>query len=137
MQQYEYNKTITTVRELKQYIGKPIYLYYTFGEMGMGNSETRNNIYYAWIKQLTEIPRRWNGECYEDSHTVAGVPVKGLNTLQMITKNGENIAFVHFDDDRIPKTSDAQMHVRTLTKEEFKLYRNKTRLRRYGYTSNS
>ena len=135
--QYEFNKPITTVGELKQYIGKPIYLYYTYGNMGIGKGVDRNKIYYAWIKQLIEISHKYNKLEFDDLSKINKVKLMGLNSLQMISKNQEDIKFIHSDDYKKPSPSDAQEHIRTLTKEEFELYRNKTRNRRYGYIHNT
>lgn len=44
---YEFDKPINTVGELKKYIGKPLLFYYNNG---------KSKPQYAWIKQLTEIP---------------------------------------------------------------------------------
>ena len=144
--QYEFNKPITTVGELKQYIGKPIYFYYTFEDVifSLPNADTKK-IYYAWIKQITDICPKFDhtNERVKDSDTIDKISTKGLNSLQVVNNNSyrrqeENqIQFIHDDDATKEYTSNAQRYARTLTKEEFNMYKDKTRNRRYGYIHNT
>lgn len=113
---YEFNKQITTVGELKKYIGKPLLFYY---------NNTRHKPQYAWIKQLTEIPIY---SCANDG--IAKIPTYGHNSMQYIRNGQINMEFKKND---IIKTShsNAQDYIRTLTKEEFNIYKDKTRMRRW------
>ena len=146
--QYEFNKPITTVGELKQYIGKPIYFYYNFEDVAVSfQNADRKKVYYAWIKQITSIHSKFQhssgtGEV-KDSDTIDKISTKGLNSLQVVNNNSyrrqeENqIQFIHDDDATKEYTSNAQRYARTLTKEEFNMYKDKTRNRRYGYIHNT
>ena len=119
MTDYEFNKPINTVGELRKYIGKPLLFYYNNG---------KSKPQYAWIKQLTEVPYLINQLSNENS--VVKISTYGHNSMQYI-RNGEiNIEFRQND---IIKTShsNAQDFIRTLTKEEFNLYKDKTRMRRW------
>lgn len=131
--QYEFNKPIATVGELKQYIGKPILFYYTFEDMGMGKKD-EGKIFCAWIKQITSIKEfDKNGNKLNDIDSIERITIKGLNTVKVYNSNGKNNKFIYDDDITTPRASNAQRYARTLAKEEMNLYRNKTRLRRYGY----
>ena len=114
---YEFNKQINTVGELKKYIGKPLLFYYNNG---------KNKPQYAWIKQLTEIPF-YN---YDNDMGISKIPTYGHNSMQYMRNGQINIDFKHND---IIKTShsNAQDFIRTLTKEEFNIYKDKTRMRRW------
>ena len=113
---YEFNKPINTVGELRKYIGKPLLFYY---------NNNRHKLQYAWIKQLTDLPFNHNND-----GGVAKISTYGYNSMQY-KRNGQiNIEFKHND---INKTShsNAQDYIRTLTKEEFNLYKDETRMRRW------
>ena len=113
---YEFNKPINTVGELRKYIGKPLLFYY---------NSNRHKPQYAWIKQLTDLPFVHN-----NYGGVAKISTLGHNSMQY-KRNGQiNMEFKHND---ISKTShsNTQDYIRTLTKEEFNLYKDKTRLRRW------
>jgi hypothetical protein len=113
---YEFNKQINTVGELRKYIGKPLLFYYNNGK---GKPQ------YAWIKQLTDLPFNHNND-----GGVAKISTYGYNSMQY-KRNGQiNIEFKHNDINKISH-SNAQDYIRTLTKEEFNLYKDKTRMRRW------
>lgn len=132
--QYEFNKPIATVGELRQYIGKPILFYYNFEDMGMGREEDKDKIFYGWIKQITSIKEfDKNGNKLNDTDSIERITIKGLNALEVYNKNEKSNKLIFNDDITTPRESNAQRYARTLTKEEMNLYRNKTRLRRYGY----
>lgn len=136
--QYEFNKPITTVGELKKYIGKPIFLYYTFEDMGMGREEDKDKIFYGWIKQITSIKEfDKNGNKLTDIDSIERITIKGLNAVEVYNKNEKSNKLIFDDDITRPRASNAQRYARTLTKEEMNLYRNETRLRRYGYIHNT
>jgi hypothetical protein len=113
---YEFNKQINTVGELRKYIGKPLLFYY---------DNTRHKPQYAWIKQLSDIPFNNN-----NNGGVAKISTYGHNSMQYMRNGQINMEFKHND---IIKTShsNAQDFIRTLTKEEFNLYKDKTRMRRW------
>ena len=113
---YEFNKPINTVGELRKYIGKPLLFYYN------GN---RYKPQYAWIKQLTDLPFNHN----YDGGVVTKISTFGRNSMQY-KRNGQiDIEFKHNDINK-SSHSNAQDYIRTLTKEEFNLYKDKTRMRR-------
>ena len=111
---YEFNKQINTVGELRKYIGKPLLFYY---------DNTRHKPQYAWIKQLSDIPFNNNND-----GGVAKISTYGHNSMQYMRNGQINMGFKYND---IIKTShsNAQDYIRTLTKEEFNLYKDKTRMR--------
>lgn len=132
--QYEFNKPITTVGELKKYIGKPILFYYHFEDIGLGSQKDKDKIYYAWIKQITSIEEfDNNAHKLTDIDSIEKINIKGLNTVEVCNRNEKSNKLIFDDDITTPRVSNAQRYARTLTKEEMNLYRNKTRLRRYGY----
>lgn len=117
MTDYEFNKQITTVGELKKYIGKPLLFYY---------NNPRHKPQYAWIKQLIEIPYH----NYDDDMGIKKISTQGRNSMQYILNGQINIDFKH-NDIFTTSHSNAQDYIRTLTKEEFNLYKDKTRMRRW------
>ena len=132
--QYEFNKPIATVGELKQYIGKPISFYYNFEDMGIGREEDKGKIYYGWIKQITSI-KDFDRHGYKltDIDSIERITINGLNAVEVYNRNRKSNKLIFDDDITTPRESNAQRYARTLTKEDMNLYRNKTRLRRYGY----
>ena len=111
--EYKFNQIIKTVGELKQYLNLPLYFYY-------GNCYGLDNKpYYAWIKTITKMPR-----C-SDEHTINGIEIYGLNTLQVIKNGAKNVKFIKTNDYIIPYASNAQQFARTLTREEFNMYKIK------------
>ena len=116
---YPFNHEIKTVGELKQYVGLPLYFYYNDYHVGT------NRILYAWIKTLAEI-----SELYAANRPVSRVGTWGYNTLQMIKDYKDNIQFKSIEDHKTPKHSNAQDYIRTLTREEFDLYKKMTLKRR-------
>ena len=117
---YPFNHEIKTVGELQQYVGLPLYFYYN-DDYHVGT----NRILYAWIKTLTEI-----SELYAANRPVSRVGTWGYNTLQMIKDYKNNIQFKSTEDHKTQKHSNAQDHIRTLTREEFDLYKKMTLKRR-------
>lgn len=109
---YPFNHQIKTVGELQQYVGLPLYFYYNDYHVG------KNRILYAWIKTLTTIDG-----LYSSIRDVSGIGTFGHNALQMIKNYKENIKFISTEDHKTPKHSNAQEHIRTLTREEFDLYK--------------
>ena len=116
---YPFNHEIKTVGELKQYVGLPLYFYYNDYHVGT------NRILYAWIKTLAKI-----SELYVATRPVSRVGTWGYNTLQMIKDYKDNIQFKSIEDHKTPKHSNAQDYIRTLTREEFDLYKKMTLKRR-------
>lgn len=112
---YNFNKLITTSEELKQYIGQPIYF-------GYPNEQKPK---YAWIKTVTAID---NVNTF--SSNIRCLKIWGLNTLITIKNEKKDIRFLHETDYKTPKMSNAQEFARTLTKEEFDLYKKMTIKRR-------
>lgn len=110
--EYKFNQIIKTVGELKQYLNLPLYFYY-------GNFYGLDDKPYAWIKTITKMPQ------YSDEHTIIGIDICGLNTLQVIKNGAKNVEFIRTDDYIIPSISNAQQFARTLTKEEFNMYKIK------------
>ena len=111
--EYKFNQIIKTVGELKQYLNLPLYFCYE------DCYRMDNKPYYAWIKTITKIP-----QC-SDEHTINGIDICGLNTLQVIKNGAKNVEFIRTDDYIIPSISNAQQFARTLTKEEFNMYKLK------------
>lgn len=110
---YEFNKRIKTVGELREYLGKPLFFCYP--------NEVKKD--FAWIKVPTECPTR-----YADDYSIEGVGLKGFGTVQVYKKR---VAFPNMVERTTPKFlykvndithSNAQTYMRTLTKEEFKMY---------------
>ncbi len=118
---YPFNHKIKTVGELKQYVGLPLYFYYNDYHVGANT----NKILYAWIKTLADVD-----ETYATNELVNGVGTWGYNTLQMIKNHKKNIQFVSTEDYKATKHSNAQDYIRTLTREEFDLYKKMTFKRR-------
>lgn len=111
--EYKFNQTIKTVGELKQYLNLPLYFYYE------DYYRMDNKPCYAWIKTITEMP-----QC-SDEHTISGISLYGLNALQVIKNGAKNVKFIKTDDYIIPSMSNAQEFARTLTREEFNMYKLK------------
>jgi hypothetical protein len=118
---YPFNHEIKTVGELRQYVGLPLYFYYN----GYYKKTNINKILYAWIKTLAYV----NG-LYDANRPVSGVGTWGYNTLQMVKNYKEDIKFVSIEDHKTQKHSNAQEYIRTLTREEFDLYKKMTLKRR-------
>jgi len=125
---YPFNHEIKTVGELQQYVGLPLYFYYNdhYAETNKIYYAETNKIHYAWIKTLADIDIDFNNT----TEPVSGIGTWGYNTLQMIKSHKENIQFKSIEDHKTPKHSNAQEHIRTLTREEFDLYKKMTLKRR-------
>ena len=120
MENYTFNKEIKTIGELKQYINKPLFFSYnTFN----------GDITYAWIKLLTEIeiPKDVRDDNPQGLYHLG---TYGLNSMQIMRDGKINIKFLKNDITK-PSYSNAQEHIRTLTKEEFKMYKEKTIVRKW------
>ena len=116
---YPFNHEIKTVGELKQYVGLPLYFYYNDYHV-----ET-NKILYAWIKTLAEI-----NELYAANRPVSRVGTWGYNTVLVIEGYKKSMKFMSAEDHKTPRHSNAQDYIRTLTREEFDLYKKITLKRR-------
>lgn len=112
---YNFNKPITTLEELKQYIGQPICFGY----------QNKQKPTCTWIKTITTIDT-----INTFSSNIGGLIIWGLNTLITIKNGKKNIIFLHKTDYNTPQMSNAQEFARTLTKEEYKMYARKTIYRR-------
>ena len=118
MENYTFNKEIKTIGELKQYVNKPLLLSYGY---------KNTNVIYAWIKILTKIDIPKN---LRNSQGIYHVGTYGLNSMQIIQDGEINIKF-RKNDVTEPSYSNAQDTIRTLTKEEFKIYKEKAIVRKW------
>lgn len=117
---YEFNKPIHTVEELSKYYGKPVYLWYD--EMKNGSRQ----VLFAWIKTVYSAYNPYASANGSVRHAI----IEGYNALAVI-KNFEKTKFFINENDHIePSHSNAQRYVRTLTEEEFEMYRKITMKRR-------
>ena len=116
---YPFNHQITTVGELRQYVGLPLYFYYNDHHVGT------NKILFAWIKTLASM-----SELYVANRPVSKVGTWGYNTLLVIKKYEKSMQFMSKEDYKTPNHSNAQDYIRTLTREEFDLYKKMTLARR-------
>lgn len=123
MKDYEFNKPINTVSELRKYIGKPVYLWYPIMGARIGTKE-ENEPYFAWIKTVEEC------DDYCNMGSVKHIGISGYNALAVIKDREKVNYFIHKFDHNKPCMSNAQQYIRTLTKEEFDMYRRKTIKRR-------
>ena len=113
---------IRTVGRLKQYIGKPILLYY-------GN-ENSNHSTFAWISTPSKLESSvLQNTTIRDNTHIRGIAIYGYNLL-VIRKNGKKANYFLTKEANEEKLSNAQDYIRTLTKEEFEMYKNITRKRR-------
>ena len=120
---YDFNKPIKTTEELEQYVGKPIYLWYEERRGPMARLETK----FAWIKTIYEVTHYPN----ERNMSIVHRPIMGYNALCVVKDFQEHNSFIYKDDYNKPLVSNGQTFIRTLTEEEFEMYRKKTIKRRW------
>ena len=121
LKDYEFNKPIETIGELLKYVGKPVYLWYC----DPFSNVSKRKIQFAWIKTITDAPfsKEW-----ED---VMGRSIYGHNALCVIKDKKKADYFIEESDFKTETMSNAQSYIRTLTEEEFEMYRKKTMKRRW------
>lgn len=105
-------KSITTIEELQQYVGKILLFYY-------GNE---NKLLYAWAKKITKI-KDPNKKLYKEIREISrcplrGVEVYGTNTVVMKSNNRPPELLLQKET-----MSNAQGFARELTLEEKFMYR--------------
>lgn len=117
---YKFNHPITTINQLNKYVGMPVrFSYYDLYRKERGEI-------FAWIKEIAEevdyLP--------EGNNSIKYCQVRGYNAL-VVKRNFDPVTeFLSNTDHITPSVSNAQTHARTLTKEEFEMYRKITLKRR-------
>lgn len=117
---YKFNHKITTISELNKYVGMPVrFSYYDTRRKERGEL-------FAWIKEIAEEV----DSPEEGNNSIKYCQVRGYNAL-VVKRNFDPVTeFLSDTDHTTPSVSNAQTHARTLTKEEFEMYRKKTLKRR-------
>ena len=137
---YKFNKELYTAEDLTNYIGYPIYLWYSFADAESVDTALRlglnpNDERFSWVTQLKVIKCRDSIKVDPTTH-VSNLDLYGKYTLYNMRVStlisGNNIKELEWC--LVPanglQLSNAQTHIRTLTREEFKLYKNLTRKKR-------
>lgn len=120
---YRFNKEIKNINELKEYIGMPIYFYYKM----IVHSSKDAQIYSAWISTVEKIEK---GYMLDNPNTITDKRIWGYNILLVMCGFEKKIHFLYNDDYKEMRFCNAQTNARTLTEEEFEMYRKKTMKRR-------
>ena len=134
---YKFNKELYTAEDLTNYIGYPIYLWYSFADAESVDTALRlglnpNDERFSWITHLEVIKCR-DSIKVDPTLDVSSLDLYGKHTLYMRDSTQDKGNFPYFPS-FVPanglQLSNAQTHIRTLTREEFKLYKNLTRKKR-------
>lgn len=134
---YEFNKELYTAEDLTNYIGYPIYLWYSFSDADSVDTALRlglnpNDEKFSWITHLEVIKCR-DSEKVEPTQHVANLDLYGKYTLYWCLSSPNKGDYPYFPSFALPnelQLSNAQSHIRTLTREEFNTYKNLTRIKR-------
>lgn len=123
------NDNITTVQQLKQYVGQYVVCYYykDYNNYAKQPNLPLDEVSYMWMFKLTQENLK-----LENISTIRYIDIYGENQVCLVDAQHKDRTAPYFMKEK--GTSTAQAYIRTPTKEEMNTYRHVTRHRRiFGY----